>query len=197
MRCRKPPTPASTSSSATTTNARPASRSPMPMINPNRLDESEIGAAHGHVAAVGMAFLLGVALLRELRSRGYFAATARAQAHRPARHRRAGHGRRCRAPEDAQPRLRHPGPQGHGGAAQHRPRRAGRGGAAGQAADLPRPRLRAGATDQRRRPGRQIRPWRAPADLDRSGGSADHRRRTRPPQRGAAGDRNAGHRTGR
>jgi single-stranded-DNA-specific exonuclease len=43
------------------------------MINPNRLDESEIGAAHGHVAAVGMAFLLGVALLRELRKRGYFA----------------------------------------------------------------------------------------------------------------------------
>ncbi len=41
-------------------------------INPNRLDESETGAAHGHVAAVGMAFLLGVALLRELRSRGYF-----------------------------------------------------------------------------------------------------------------------------
>jgi len=43
------------------------------MINPNRLDESEAGAAHGHVAAVGMAFLLGVALLRELRKRGYFA----------------------------------------------------------------------------------------------------------------------------
>ncbi len=43
------------------------------LINPNRLDESEIGAAHGHVAAVGMAFLLGVALLRELRSRGRFA----------------------------------------------------------------------------------------------------------------------------
>ena len=43
------------------------------MINPNRLDESEIGAAHGHVAAVGMAFLLGVALLRELRKRGCFA----------------------------------------------------------------------------------------------------------------------------
>jgi single-stranded-DNA-specific exonuclease len=43
------------------------------LINPNRLDESEIGAAHGHVAAVGMAFLLGVAVLRELRSRGYFA----------------------------------------------------------------------------------------------------------------------------
>ena len=43
------------------------------MINPNRLDESEIGASHGHVAAVGMAFLLGVALLRELRKRGCFA----------------------------------------------------------------------------------------------------------------------------
>jgi single-stranded-DNA-specific exonuclease len=43
------------------------------MINPNRLDESETGAAHGHVAAVGMAFLLGVALLRELRARGRFA----------------------------------------------------------------------------------------------------------------------------
>ena len=43
------------------------------MINPNRLDESAEGAAHGHVAAVGMAFLLGVALLRELRQRGFFA----------------------------------------------------------------------------------------------------------------------------
>jgi single-stranded-DNA-specific exonuclease len=42
------------------------------MINPNRLDESEEGAAHGHVAAVGMAFLLGVALLREWRKRGRF-----------------------------------------------------------------------------------------------------------------------------
>jgi single-stranded-DNA-specific exonuclease len=43
------------------------------MINPNRLDESAHGAAHGHLAAVGMAFLLGVALLRELRARGVFA----------------------------------------------------------------------------------------------------------------------------
>ena len=43
------------------------------LINPNRIDESEDGAAHGHVAAVGMAFLLGVALLRELRGRGLFA----------------------------------------------------------------------------------------------------------------------------
>jgi len=42
------------------------------MINPNRLDESADGTAHGHLAAVGMAFLLGVALLRELRKRGRF-----------------------------------------------------------------------------------------------------------------------------
>ena len=46
------------------------------MINPNRLDEGEDGAAHGHLAAVGMAFLLGVALLRELGSRGAFEALA-------------------------------------------------------------------------------------------------------------------------
>ena len=46
------------------------------LINPNRLDESEDGAAHGHLAAVGMAFLLGVALIRELRSRGAFEALA-------------------------------------------------------------------------------------------------------------------------
>jgi len=46
------------------------------LINPNRLDESEIGQAHGHVAAVGMAFLLAVALLRELRNRGRFAENA-------------------------------------------------------------------------------------------------------------------------
>jgi single-stranded-DNA-specific exonuclease len=42
------------------------------LVNPNRLDESDLGAAHGHLAAVGVAFLLGVALLRTLRSRGFF-----------------------------------------------------------------------------------------------------------------------------
>jgi len=46
------------------------------LINPHRLDESSDGAAHGHLAAVGMAFLLGVALLRELRTRGLFEALA-------------------------------------------------------------------------------------------------------------------------
>ncbi|WP_246027265.1 single-stranded-DNA-specific exonuclease RecJ [Novosphingobium umbonatum] len=43
------------------------------LVNPNRLDESDIGAAHGHLAAVGVAFLLAVALLRVLRARGWFA----------------------------------------------------------------------------------------------------------------------------
>ena len=42
------------------------------VVNPNRLDEGE-GAAHGHLAAVGVAFLLSAALLRVLRGRGYFA----------------------------------------------------------------------------------------------------------------------------
>jgi single-stranded-DNA-specific exonuclease len=42
------------------------------LVNPNRLDEDE-GAAHGHLAAVGVAFLLGAALLRLLRQQGWFA----------------------------------------------------------------------------------------------------------------------------
>ncbi|SOB87281.1 single-stranded-DNA-specific exonuclease [Sphingomonas guangdongensis] len=41
------------------------------LVNPNRLDE-EAGAAHGHLAAVGVCFLLGAALLRTLRARGWF-----------------------------------------------------------------------------------------------------------------------------
>lgn len=44
------------------------------LVNPNRLDESEDGAAHGHLAAVGVAFLLAIALVRTLRGRGFFAA---------------------------------------------------------------------------------------------------------------------------
>ncbi len=42
------------------------------LVNPNRLDERETGAAHGHLAAVGVAFLLAVAILRCLRQTGYF-----------------------------------------------------------------------------------------------------------------------------
>lgn len=42
------------------------------LVNPNRLDEADEAAAHGHLAAVGVAFLLGAALIRTLRGRGYF-----------------------------------------------------------------------------------------------------------------------------
>jgi single-stranded-DNA-specific exonuclease len=43
------------------------------LVNPNRLDEGASAAAHGHLAAVGVAFLLAVALNRTLRQRGAFA----------------------------------------------------------------------------------------------------------------------------
>jgi single-stranded-DNA-specific exonuclease len=42
------------------------------VVNANRLDE-HAGAAYGHLAAVGMAFVVGVAVLRTLRGRGWFA----------------------------------------------------------------------------------------------------------------------------
>ncbi|WP_375421435.1 single-stranded-DNA-specific exonuclease RecJ [uncultured Sphingomonas sp.] len=45
------------------------------LVNPNRLDETD-GAAHGHLAAVGVCFLLAAALVRTLRARGYFAGRA-------------------------------------------------------------------------------------------------------------------------
>src|SRR3569623_347282 len=45
------------------------------LVNPNRLDEIA-GKRHGHLAAVGVAFLLGAALLRELRGRRFFAERA-------------------------------------------------------------------------------------------------------------------------
>jgi len=43
------------------------------LVNPNRLDESDLAASHGHLAAVGVAFLLAVAVVRTLRQRGFFA----------------------------------------------------------------------------------------------------------------------------
>src|SRR6186713_15091 len=42
------------------------------LVNPNRLDESDEAAAHGHLAAVGVAFVLAVAVVRTLRRRGFF-----------------------------------------------------------------------------------------------------------------------------
>ena len=43
------------------------------LVNPNRLDEADDAAAHGHLAAVGVAFLVAIALVRKLRESGYFA----------------------------------------------------------------------------------------------------------------------------
>lgn len=50
----------------------PALPAAFALVNPNRLDESPEAAAFGNLAAVGVAFLLGAALLRNLRQRGYF-----------------------------------------------------------------------------------------------------------------------------
>ena len=46
------------------------------LVNPNRLDEAREAAAHGHLAAVGVAFLLAAAVVGLLRARGYFAGRA-------------------------------------------------------------------------------------------------------------------------
>jgi single-stranded-DNA-specific exonuclease len=46
------------------------------LVNPNRLDESDEAAAHGHLAAVGVAFVLAVAVIRTLRRQDYFAERA-------------------------------------------------------------------------------------------------------------------------
>ncbi|QKG71455.1 single-stranded-DNA-specific exonuclease RecJ [Erythrobacter mangrovi] len=42
------------------------------LVNPNRLDEDDLAAAHGHLAAVGVAFLLAIAVVRTLRAQGFF-----------------------------------------------------------------------------------------------------------------------------
>lgn len=42
------------------------------LVNPNRLDESDLAAAHGHLAAVGVAFLLAIATVRTLRQHKFF-----------------------------------------------------------------------------------------------------------------------------
>ncbi|MFZ1742622.1 MAG: single-stranded-DNA-specific exonuclease RecJ, partial [Pontixanthobacter sp.] len=42
------------------------------LVNPNRLDETDEAAAFGHLAAVGVAFLLAIALVRTLRTQNYF-----------------------------------------------------------------------------------------------------------------------------
>ena len=43
------------------------------LVNPNRLDEDDEAASYGHLAAVGVAFLLSIEIVRTLRNRGFFA----------------------------------------------------------------------------------------------------------------------------
>lgn len=43
------------------------------LVNPNRLDETNEAASFGHLAAVGVAFLLAIAITRTLRNSGHFA----------------------------------------------------------------------------------------------------------------------------
>ena len=47
------------------------------LVNPNRLDECDEAASHGHLAAVGVAFLLAVEIRRILSQRGFFANRAK------------------------------------------------------------------------------------------------------------------------
>lgn len=44
------------------------------LVNPNRLDENDEAASHGHLAAVGVAFILAAEIVRTLRGRGFFKA---------------------------------------------------------------------------------------------------------------------------
>ena len=147
------------------------------LVNPNRLDEAAEAAAHGHLAAVGMCFLLGAATLRVLRGRGFFASREEPRLIELARPGRARHRRRRRPAPRPQPGVRDPGAEGDGAAPQCRPRRPGRRGPADPGAELHRSRLGAGAADQRRRPGRQVGPRRAAADHR---GSRPRPRRSRP-----------------
>ena len=54
--------------------ASPALPPALGLVNPNRLDESAEAGSYGHLCTAGLAFLLGVALNRTLRQRGWFAA---------------------------------------------------------------------------------------------------------------------------
>ena len=153
------------------------------IVNPNRLDESDGGAAHGHLAAVGMAFLLGAALLRTLRGRGFFAGREEPKLIDLLDLVALGTVADVAQLRGPQPRLRHPGAQGDGGAPQYRPRRARR----RRAARPARPNCRdlgfaLGPADQRRRPGRQVRSRRAAADHRGSGRGA---RRSPPSSTGS------------
>jgi len=99
------------------------------LVNPNRLDEVDEAAAHRHLAAVGVAFLLGAAIIRDLRFAWarVFQEARRTENHGVARSGRARHSGRCRQAAGAQPGVCGAGAEDYGGAAQYRLGGAGRG----------------------------------------------------------------------
>ena len=95
------------------------------VVNPNRCDQT---SPRGDLAAVGVTFLVVVALNRTLRARGHFA-RRRARSAPLARSGGARHGLRCGAAHGRQPGAGRPGAQGRGARRQSRPRGARGGGA--------------------------------------------------------------------
>ena len=88
------------------------------VVNPNRLDETK---GHGQLAAVGVAFLLAVAVNRALApGRLVWRGAGRARSEALARSGGAGHDLRCGAADRHQSRAGDPGAEGHGGARQYR-----------------------------------------------------------------------------
>ncbi len=121
------------------------------LVNPNRLDECDEAASHGHLAAVGVAFLLAVEIRRSSAQRGYFKTCPRAAAARSARSGGAGHRGRCRSAQGIEPRFRGTGAEGHGRTQQCRAQRADRRQPPQPCAHLQRSGLCAWPAHQRRR----------------------------------------------
>ena len=165
------------------------------LVNPNRPDDL---SGLGHLAAVGLVLVTLVAVNRELRGRGFW--TRRTAGTRSARHAApcgARHGRRRRAVDRAQPRLRRQRPDRDAAPRPCRSHRADGRGAAERPAGSLASRFHARAAHQCGRPDRACRPRRAAAAGRRCLGSRTDRRRTRPPQQRAPRHRADGGSAGR
>ena len=125
------------------------------LVNPNRLDDD---MPLGQLAAVGVAFLLVVALNRGLRAAGWYDGASRPEPDLLAWLDLVALGTVCDlVPLDrAQPCPGQPRPEGHGPAPKPRPDGAGRGGRHQRAARHLSRRLRARAAGQCRRPRRRV-----------------------------------------
>ena len=169
------------------------------LINPNRLDESAEGAAHGHLAAVGMAFLLGVALLRELRRRGRFSdGGARARrsstcstSSRSAPSPTSRGSRRSTAPSSRRGSRSWPSGRNIGLVALAEAARLVKAPSCRDLGFALGPRINAGGRVGKSDLGVRLLTATDPEE------ARDHRRRARPPQRGTPRDRDARRRAGR